>query len=61
MTETTTLSPADRCDICGAQAYVIVKLESGELLFCGHHGKVNKEKLEPIMVDWQDKTDLISH
>lgn len=60
MSETSTLSTLDRCDICGAQAYVIVKLESGELLFCGHHGKVNKEKLEPIMIDWQDKTDSIT-
>ena len=28
----------DRCDRCGAQAYMRAMLEGGELLFCGHHG-----------------------
>lgn len=27
----------DRCDRCGAQAYVRVLLSGGDLLFCGHH------------------------
>jgi len=27
----------DRCDSCGAQAYVCVTGLSGELMFCGHH------------------------
>lgn len=27
----------DRCDSCNAQAFVLVKLISGELMFCGHH------------------------
>ena len=40
------LKAADRCDRCGAQAFVrvimvwddyIVDLSKGELLFCGHH------------------------
>jgi hypothetical protein len=34
------LTAADRCDRCGAQAYVRVRLHSGgELLFCAHHGR----------------------
>ena len=34
----TTLTAIDRCDRCGAQAYVRVALPTGgELLFCGHH------------------------
>lgn len=34
----TPLTAIDRCDRCGAQAYVRVSLLSGgELLFCGHH------------------------
>lgn len=39
MTETKTplLNTTDRCDRCGAQAYVWVKGISGDLLFCGHH------------------------
>ncbi|MGA0070987.1 MAG: DUF7455 domain-containing protein [Candidatus Nanopelagicaceae bacterium] len=31
------LKPADRCDRCPAQAFVLVKGVAGELLFCGHH------------------------
>ena len=27
----------DRCDRCGAQAYVRVMFVNGELMFCGHH------------------------
>lgn len=40
------LTAADRCDSCGAQAYVQVVYESGELLFCGHHFTKNQEKIE---------------
>lgn len=29
----------DRCDLCGAQAYVSTQLLTGELLWCGHHFK----------------------
>lgn len=32
-----TLSNADRCDRCPAQAFVLVKGVHGELMFCGHH------------------------
>lgn len=31
------LKAVDRCDRCGAQAYVMVKGSTGNLLFCGHH------------------------
>ncbi|MDR2379594.1 MAG: hypothetical protein LBE08_00195 [Bifidobacteriaceae bacterium] len=29
----------DRCDRCGARAYVRAVFERGELLFCAHHGR----------------------
>lgn len=32
-----TLTALDRCDSCGAQAYVHVTGVTGELFFCGHH------------------------
>ena len=32
------LTAFDRCDSCGAQAYIRVTLASGDLLFCAHHG-----------------------
>ena len=31
------LKITDRCDRCSAQAYVMVKGSTGDLLFCGHH------------------------
>lgn len=31
------LKVADRCDKCGAQAFVLVKGSTGDLMFCGHH------------------------
>ena len=38
---TQALSAADRCDSCGAQAYVRATLQFGELLFCLHHAVAN--------------------
>lgn len=32
-----TMNAQDRCDSCGAQAYVWVRGISGELYFCSHH------------------------
>ena len=57
----TPLTAADRCDRCGAQAYVRVVLEStgGELLFCAHHARANEEKLRPLAATWQDETQHI--
>jgi hypothetical protein len=31
------LSASDRCDRCSAEALVLVKGVTGELMFCGHH------------------------
>lgn len=31
------LNANDRCDRCSAQAYVLIKGATGELMFCGHH------------------------
>jgi hypothetical protein len=33
------LSPVDRCDRCGAAAYVLAVLTTGDLAFCAHHGR----------------------
>lgn len=58
---TATLAPglttADRCDRCGAQAYIRVRLESGgELLFCAHHGRAHLPQLENVAAEIQDET-----
>ena len=45
------LTAADRCDRCGAQAYIRVDLASGgELLFCAHHGRAHEAKLREMSV-----------
>ncbi|GAB2679869.1 DUF7455 domain-containing protein [Thalassiella azotivora] len=54
---TDTLTAADRCDRCGAQAYVRVVLASGgELLFCAHHGRAHSEKLREVAADITDES-----
>jgi len=56
-----TLTAADRCDRCGARAYVRARLTSGgELLFCAHHGREHLPKLLDLATDIQDETDLLT-
>ncbi|GGF24035.1 DUF7455 domain-containing protein [Subtercola lobariae] len=50
------LTGADRCDSCGAQAYIRVEMASGELLFCAHHGREVHDKLFPIAKSWHDES-----
>ncbi|AIC47491.1 DUF7455 domain-containing protein [Rhodoluna lacicola] len=53
------LNATDRCDVCGAQAYIRVSLSTGELMFCSHHGNEKRSKLEPIAIAWQDETEKL--
>ncbi|MCW2494611.1 hypothetical protein [Jatrophihabitans sp.] len=54
------LAATDRCDRCGAQAYVRAVLSSGsELLFCNHHWHDNEARLREIAVNIQDETDRL--
>jgi 4-hydroxyphenylpyruvate dioxygenase-like putative hemolysin len=53
----TELTAADRCDRCGAQAYLRVELQTGgELLFCAHHAREHGEKIKEIAVNVVDET-----
>jgi hypothetical protein len=55
------LTAADRCDRCGAQAYVRVRLPSGgELLFCAHHGKAHRDALERASAQIHDQSHLLA-
>jgi hypothetical protein len=55
------LTALDLCDRCGAQAYVRVVLpNSGELLFCAHHGREYREKLAQVAVEIQDETGRLT-
>lgn len=57
-TLTPELTVADRCDRCGAQAYVRARLADGlELHFCAHHGRAHLDKLRGLDdVDILDET-----
>lgn len=59
-TSATALSVADRCDRCGAQAFVRVVLRAGELLFCGHHGRAYEQALTEVALFVEDGTDAIN-
>jgi hypothetical protein len=55
------LTAADRCDRCGAQAYLRVELSSGgELLFCAHHAREHGDKLRTIAVTVHDETEKLA-
>jgi hypothetical protein len=54
------LTAADRCDRCGAQAYVRVTMPGGsQLLFCAHHGKEHADKLRQVALNIHDETSRI--
>ena len=56
----TPLSAADRCDRCGARAYLRAVLPSGSaLLFCAHHAREHADKLASVATHVQDETDRL--
>lgn len=54
------LSALDRCDSCGAQAYVRVELSGSELLFCAHHASKHEAKLRPMAQSWYDESHKLA-
>ncbi len=54
------LTASDRCDRCGAQAFVRVVMTAGELLFCAHHARAHSERLAQVAVEVQDGTAAIN-
>lgn len=54
------LTASDRCDACGAQAFVYVKGLSGELYFCGHHYSKNEKELSSWAFTIFDQRDRIN-
>ncbi len=53
------LTASDRCDSCGAQAYIAAEVNGSELLFCAHHGRKYEEKLRAIATSWHDETSRL--
>ncbi len=55
------LIPTDRCDRCGAQAYVRVLLASSrELLFCAHHNRQHGQALAKVAVEIHDESERLT-
>ncbi|GAA5060262.1 hypothetical protein HNP84_004936 [Thermocatellispora tengchongensis] len=55
------LTAIDRCDRCGAQAYIRATLPvGGELLFCAHHGRQHVAALREKGADIQDESARLS-
>jgi len=64
MSTTTTaappVSPAERCDRCGARAAVRAVLPGGaDLLFCAHHGRQHAVKLRAMAVEIRDDEGVL--
>ena len=58
--DNTQLTAADRCDRCGAQAHLRVRLANGGvLLFCAHHAREHSDKLREVAEHVQDETDKL--
>ena len=58
--EGSALNASDRCDRCGAQAYVRVTMANGfDLLFCSHHSKEHADKLKQVALKIHDESQGI--
>lgn len=53
------LTAHDRCDACGAQAYVRVTMPYGELVFCAHHARKHADALVGVATHVQDESDRL--
>lgn len=55
------MTAADRCDRCGAQAYIRARLLSGgELTFCAHHGRKHLPALQGKTIDVHDESGRLA-
>lgn len=54
------LTLQDRCDACSAQAFVMVKLLNGSLMFCGHHYAKHESKLSNQSYEVVDEREYIN-
>jgi len=54
------LSADDRCDRCGAQAYVRVVLTKSDLLFCAHHARRHELKLREVAREFHDESGKLA-
>jgi hypothetical protein len=55
MTGSVILTASDRCDRCGSQAYVQVRVSAGTLLFCAHHYRQFEARLRTTTTTVHDE------
>jgi hypothetical protein len=55
------LNVSDRCDYCGAQAFVVAKFLKGTLWFCGHHYSKWKIKIDETAFQVVDERARMNH
>ncbi|MFN2539828.1 MAG: hypothetical protein ABR549_16980 [Mycobacteriales bacterium] len=60
LTQLSSLTIGDRCDRCGAQAFIRAVFVSGDLMFCGHHGRELLLPLQREAILVEDATELIN-
>lgn len=51
---------ADRCDSCGAEAFVWVNGINGDLYFCGHHFTKSESKIREYAFEIVDDREFIN-
>ncbi|MCX5233131.1 hypothetical protein [Streptomyces sp. NBC_00233] len=55
------LTAQDRCDRCGAQAYIRAHFSHNrELHFCAHHGRLYRSALELRISELHDETHRLT-
>lgn len=54
------LKIADRCDRCGAQAFVAAQFMDGILLFCGHDFTTHEAKIRETALQVRDDREKIN-
>lgn len=56
-----TMTAVDRCDRCGAQAYMLATMPNGgELLFCAHHAREHGDEVRKVAAHVQDETGRLT-
>ena len=51
---------ADRCDSCGAEAFVWINGINGDLYFCGHHFTKHEAKIREYAFEIVDDREFIN-
>lgn len=50
------LNTSNRCDACGARAYMVFIMPRGQdLSFCGHHGTQYEQQVAPMAISIIDE------